>query len=339
MMETLAERQQVYQASIARAGAYWQTYIHAHQANPAALIQAQANILHTLQNCAAHPATHSVGAALAHSLHPYMIYQGQWQQWRACLQYFVQRAPTDDPLLTLWLQQHLSEVCMRLGEYAETARCLEAASALVRALHYPAPAARVFMDLAQAWFLLGEPEKATAWLPETQQLAEQRGEAEVIADVHILRGRIALQATDYGAAAEHFTAGLSVARNAGDRVRVKSAGNFLGTALLRNRQPHAALPYFMEALEIAQAEHDRPGQGVIRCNLGLVYRSLEQPQLALAQLHAGLEVTVHTDNSACRRIMLEQLTEIYAALGEAELSTHYQAEIQRLAESLTLHST
>jgi len=212
---------------------------------------------------------------------------------------------------------------MRLGEYAETARCLEAASALVRALHYPAPAARVFMDLAQAWFLLGESEKATAWLPETQQLAEQRGEAEVIADVHILRGRIALQATDYGAAAEHFAAGLSVARNAGDRVRVKSAGNFLGTALLRNRQLQAALPYFMEALEIAQAEHDRPGQGVIRCNLGTTYLALGQLELALEHLHAGLEITTCTDNQPCRRIILERLAEAYLATGDPAAAAHY----------------
>ncbi len=332
MMETLTERQQVYQASIARAGAYWQTYIHAHQADPAALTQAQANILHTLQHCAAHVATRSVGAALAHSLHRYMIYQGQWAPWRACLQYFVQRAPTDDPLLTLWLQQHLSEVCMRLGEYAETARCLEAASALVRALHYPAPAARVFMDLAQAWFLLGKSEKATAWLPETQQLAEQRGEAEVIADVHILRGRIALQAADYGAAAEHFTAGLAVARTAGDRPRIKSAANFLGTALLRDQHPQAALPYFLAALEIAQAEADLPGKGVIRCNLGATYLTLGQLELALEHLHAGLEITTRTDNQPCRRIILKRLVEAYMAVGDPAAAAHYQDVAGRITQ-------
>ncbi len=324
MIETLAERQQAYQASIARAGVYWQTYLQAHQTDPAALSQAQANILHTLQNCAAHPNTHNVGAALAHSLHPYMIYQGQWQQWRTCLEYFSRCELAEQPLLTLWLRQHLSEVCMRLGEYAQTVAHLEAAYALVRAQHYPAPAARVLMDLAQARFLAGEPPAALALLPETQQLAEQRGEAEVRADVFILRGRIALRAADYGAAAKHFAAGLAVARKAGDQARVKSAGNFLGTALLRNQQPQAALPYFHEALEIAQAEADVPGQGVIHCNLGRAYLTLAQLAVALEHLHAGLELTTHTDNRPCRRITLEWLAEAYTAAGDSAAATHYR---------------
>lgn len=330
MIETLAERQQVYQASIARAGMYWQTYLQTHQADPAALSQVQANILHTLQNCAALPATRSIGAALAHTLHPYMIYQGQWQQWRTCLAYFSRCELPEQPMLMLWLHQHLSEVCMRLGEYAQTTAHLETAYTLVQAQQYPPPAARVLLDLAQARFLAGDPQQALTLLPETQQLAEQRGEAEVLADVFILRGRIALQAADCGLAAEQFAAGLSVARAANDRARVKSAGNFLGAALLRGQQPEAALPYFHEALEIARVENDCPGQGVIQRNLGAAYLALQQYTEALHHLHAGLELVAATDSHLCRRSLLELLVQVHLALGEVELATHYQAEMQHL---------
>lgn len=90
-----------------------------------------------------------------------------------------------------------------------------------------------------------------------------------------------------------------------------SAANSLGTAYLKDGRSAEALPYFTAALDIALAEDDRPGQGVIRLNLGTTYLAVDQPDLAVAHLRAGLEIATRTDNLTCRRAILNQLAKAY----------------------------
>jgi tetratricopeptide (TPR) repeat protein len=315
----------------ARACQFWLGYAQYYRQDPPALDAERDNVLQAIAAGQVYGMVWQAAADLALHFHPYMMYTGLWRPWERCLVHLLEvKGREGRPLAKALLLQAVAEVQARQGRSAEAVHWGEQAVALLRELGDPHLLARGLRDLAQIYFNLGRWEEVEALAHEVQALAKPEDEEGVLADAFILRGRVALGREQMAEAIQHFESALQVA----DRGRAKAAANFLGQVYLRQEQPDRALPHLWRALDIAQAEGDRPGQGVVLGNVGMAYLQRGRPDLALGYLEESLSLTRETDNRLVEAAILFRLGQIHLRLGQQELAMRYYEQALDIAHEV-----
>jgi tetratricopeptide (TPR) repeat protein len=330
-VETLSERKVFFLEGVERAGQFWLDFVERHQGETAALAAERDNVLQAIAACRFYAPAWRTAAELAIRFRDPMMRLGFWRLWEQCVADLL-AARSDDCSLEIeaQLQCHLGFTLRRQARSAEWVATAEALLARLRRAGASWQRADCLRELGSHYFDLGRWDDAEALGREMLTFVTPAYEDGVLADAYILLGRACRARGEWQAAIGHFTAAV----NYGDPPRYMSAHNFLALLYLDIEQPRQALDHLEAALEVAERMGERPGQGVIRGNMGRAYLALGRLDLALAQQESALALSREAHNRPSEMHILAFLGDVYRALEQEARAEGYYQQSLALAQEL-----
>ncbi|MBV7333174.1 tetratricopeptide repeat protein [Chloroflexi bacterium TSY] len=214
--------------------------------------------------------------------------------------------------------------------------------------------------ILKAWFIeqRGIYQEAQDVIGAGLELAQQIGDALLLADAHFVYGRILETTGEIEQAVEEQMAAIELYRTDTRKQKLSMALNILGQMYLTAKRPSEALPHHQEALQIDQELDNKrgvafglsqignvhyyanqlsqslsyltqaleqftefdylPGIGKTSNNVGFVHYSLGNYQEALPYLEHSLEVLRQVGDRGAEANTLESLGSVYQEIGELD---------------------
>ncbi|MEZ4767289.1 MAG: tetratricopeptide repeat protein [Caldilineales bacterium] len=178
----------------------------------------------------------------------------------------------------------------RLGQRAAQHRDLDEARQLAAVLDDPRQQAEVALRQANLLRVQSKLSDALIYLDAAMSCLQRAGNGEGEARVWLLRGMIAFQNDEYGAARQHFAAAHALAAANGADSTVAQALYNLGNCALADEDYDGARRYYAEALDIYRATHQHRGE--VNCLLmsGVIDRRIGDLDEAMAAYQRALDV-------------------------------------------------
>ncbi|HMD90024.1 MAG TPA: tetratricopeptide repeat protein [Anaerolineaceae bacterium] len=128
--------------------------------------------------------------------------------------------------------------------------------------------------------------------------------------------------------------GLAAARRLGDRNNEGAALGNLALTYARLGEPHRAIAYHEQALQIFREIGDRLGEGAALGNLGLAYADLGEPRRAIENYEQALQIERETGNRHGEGSVLTNLGSAYLDLGEPRRAIAYHEQALQILREI-----
>jgi tetratricopeptide (TPR) repeat protein len=154
--------------------------------------------------------------------------------------------------------------------------------------------ATALADLGIVYRSEGDPQRASMYLEQALALVRQLGDRSKEVDILGNLGLAMLGIGQFaGKALEMFQQELNMAREAGNRFAEKTALDHLGLAYASLRDPGRALPFFDQALAIAQQVGDAQHMANLLWQQAIQFAELGQRDQAIARGQATVDLLRH----------------------------------------------
>jgi tetratricopeptide (TPR) repeat protein len=289
------------------------------------------NVLQAIAACRFYAPAWQTAAELAIRFRDPMMRLGLWRLWEQCVADLLAARSEACPLaIEAQLQCQLGAALRRQARSAEWVAAAEELLARLRRAGASWQRADCLRELGSHYWDLGCWDDAEALGREMLTFVTPAYEDGVLADAYILLGRACRARGEWQAAIGHFVEAV----NCADPPRYMSAHNFLALLYLDIEQPREALDHLRLALEVAERLDERPGQGVIRGNMGRAYLALGRLDLALAQQESALALSREVYNRPAEMRSLAFLGDVYRALEQTQRAAGYYRQALALAREL-----
>lgn len=168
-----------------------------------------------------------------------------------------------------------------------------------------------------------EQKKDNAFLTAAIQLAQQLGDAPVLAAAYHLRGVEKREQSQYILAIGYHQKALEIATRLKDGNAMATALNSIGVAYRRLDENQKAYEYHLQALQIAEANGDSRNIRISTNSIGNIQLSLGQYDQAIENFKKSLELESREKNSLGIAINLANMGAAYENLGRLDLAIDY----------------
>lgn len=206
---------------------------------------------------------------LATAAEPFLHLRGLWAEAKAALDHSLSRATDVTPELRAEALVALGHINVRLSDRSAAQAALDEAEALARQHGMTAVEA-----LATRYALRPALEENEATLHRSLALAEQTGDAALVAGSAVSLGNFLIEVRRADEAQTHYARALELFRALEDPVGEAQALNCLGAAAMDRADWDEAQALLERALELRRESGDTQGLAMTLFNLGAVWDSL-----------------------------------------------------------------
>ena len=257
---------------------------------------------------------------LALAMHPFMLYSGQWLEWKTCLHRLATAAVDRvDAARQFGLLHYLAATCFRRGDLNEAITWGEQVAALAAAIPEQTQRAIAVNLLAEIYLAAEDYAPAQRYAQQaialTLTMGDEQGQADALinaaradlgAAVTAAGGlevveRQPLTAEQTAAAEEWLYRALSLAQAAGEVVFQTKAHLFLHHALAGRGAWGQALGHAQTALCLVESYGDDAGRGVVLNAIGRSLTGLGRRAEAIEAFQTALTIHERHGNGPARQ--------------------------------------
>ncbi|NJK75210.1 MAG: tetratricopeptide repeat protein [Microcoleus sp. SU_5_6] len=178
-------------------------------------------------------------------------------------------------------------------------------------------------SIGLVYSLLGEQQKALAYLNQSLPLSQAAGDRKQVASTISNFGFVYLKLGEKQKALEYFKQSLPLARAAGDRSGEAITLTNIGNTYSDLGEKQQALEYYRQSLPLTRAVGDRRGEAITLNNIGKVYSDLGEPQTALEHYNRSLSLSRELGDRTQEATTLNNIAVVYLTLGETQKALEY----------------